>query len=206
MTRQSLTDRQQAILDFIVEAIQSRGYPPTLREISSHFDIASTQGVRRHIDALEKKGYLTRDSRARSIQLANDLLMSDLSDRVAMIPLLGEVAAGQPILAVENIEDQIPVCSDWLGINQEHFLLRVRGESMADAIQPGDLVLVEKQSTAHRGEIVVAMVEDEATVKRFYPEKDRVILRSDNPAFEDIVVFGNLSLLGRVSALIRKYR
>ncbi len=206
MNRQPLTDRQQEILDYLVEAIHTTGYPPTLRELSSHFGIASTQGIRRHIDALEKKGYLTRDSRARSIQLADDLLHGNLSDRVAVVPLVGEVAAGQPILASENVEDQIPICSDWLGVHQEHFLLRVRGESMAEAIQPGDLVLVERQSTAQVGEVVVAMVEDEATVKRFFPEKGRVVLRSDNPAFDDIIVTENLTLLGRVSALVRKYR
>lgn len=206
MNRPPLTDRQQTILDYIVETVQTQGYPPTLRELSAHFGISSTQGIRRHLDALEKKGYLSRESGARSLQLAPDLLESDLSGRVSMVPLLGEVAAGQPIFADEHVEEQVPVCSDWLGVSPEHFLLRVRGQSMADAILPGDLVLVERRTTANRGEIVVALVEEEATVKRFFPEPGRVVLRSDNPEFEDIVVTGDLRLLGRVTALIRKYR
>lgn len=206
MTRPELTDRQKSILSFIVETVQTGGYPPTLREISARFGISSTQGVRRHVDALEKKGYLTRDSRARSIQLAPDLLEGDLPNRVSLVPLLGEVAAGQPILAAENVEDKLPVCSDWLGVGHDYFLLRVRGNSMADAILPGDLVLVQRQPTAEPGEIVVAMIHDEATVKRFFPERGRVVLRADNPDFGDIVVTENLSILGRVTALIRKYR
>lgn len=202
--RPELTDRQQSILDFIVQSVQERGYPPTLREISDAFGIASTQGVRRHIDALEKKGYINRDSGARSIQVADDLMSHPSLERVEMLPLLGEVAAGQPIFAAENVEDRLPICADWLGVGQQHFLLKVRGDSMAEGIQSGDLVVVEKQPQAHKGEIVVALVEDEATVKRFYPERDRVVLRSDNPDYDDIVV-RDVSILGRVTALVRKY-
>lgn len=206
--RKDLTDRQQSILDFIVEEIQRQGYPPTLREISSRFGISSTQGVRRHIDALEKKGYIERDSGARSISVSSDILdLRDLLNRqdVVSIPLLGEVAAGQPIFADENVEERIAVSSDWIGPRGDHFFLKVRGFSMADSILPGDLVLVEKSPTAHNGEIVVALMEDEATVKRFYKLGSEVRLKSDNPEFEDIVPEGHLQILGRVTALMRRY-
>lgn len=200
-----LTDRQQDILDFIVEEIQRRGYPPTLREISSRFDISSTQGVRRHIDALEKKGYIVRESGARSISVASDIL--DLSQRhdVAEVPLLGEVAAGQPIFAEENLEDKIVVSTDWLGPRGEHFFLKVKGYSMADSILPGDLVLVEKTAVANNGEIVVALLEEEATVKRFFRSGGRVELRSDNPEYEHIIPQADFQILGRVTALMRRY-
>ena len=204
--REELTDRQKAILDFISEATRSKGYPPSIREISAHFGIQSTQGVLRHIDALEKKGFLKRDSRsARALQVTHKEAPEEPLN-VRMVPLLGTVAAGVPITAVENVEDQLPIASDWLSLSKDYFLLRVRGDSMAEAIQPGDLVLVERQGQPERGQIVVAMVDDEATVKRYHPEKGKVILRSDNPVYDDIVVTGNLEILGRVTALIRKYR
>ena len=204
-----LTDRQQAILDYLAEAIRERGFPPSIREISAHFKITSTQGVQRHLDALERKGYLERDSRARSIRLTNPGRAGSSPvplDIVRMVPLLGQVAAGQPIAALENVEEQVPIATDWLAMSQDYFLLRVRGLSMADAIQPGDMVLVERQPRAERGEIVVAQIEDEATVKRYYPEPGRVILRSDNPDYDDIIVTHDLTILGKVTALIRKYR
>lgn len=203
--RRELTDRQQSILDFIVEEIQRQGYPPTLREISTRFGISSTQGVRRHIDALEKKGYIERESGARSISVSSDILDLSSSQDVVSIPLLGEVAAGQPIFADENVEERIAVSTDWIGPRGEHFFLKVRGYSMADSILPGDLVLVEKTPTALNGEIVVALIEDEATVKRFYKKGSEIRLKSDNPEFEDIVPQGRLELLGRVTALMRRY-
>lgn len=209
MTRE-ITARQDEVLNFLIETVRERGYPPSIREISAHFNLQSTQGVQRHLEALEKKGCIKRDpnSKARAIQIAPHLMDSRTSvEEVRMIPLLGEVAAGVPITAVENVEDRLPIRSDWLGVSGESFLLRVRGRSMAEAIQPGDLVLVEKRATATNGEIVVALIEDEATVKRFWREKNRVVLRSDNPDFADIVVTESvpLQLLGRVTALIRKY-
>lgn len=207
MTRE-ITARQDEILSFLIDTVRERGYAPSIREISAHFNLNSTQGVQRHLEALEKKGFIRRDSKARAIRITPQLLEGQPGqDEVQMIPLLGEVAAGLPITAVENVEDRLPIRSDWLGVNKESFLLRVRGRSMAEAIQPGDLVLVEKHPTAQQGEIVVALIDDEATVKRFWREKERVILRSDNPDFADIVVTESqpLQLLGRVTALIRKY-
>ncbi|GMU51166.1 MAG: LexA repressor [Candidatus Xenobia bacterium] len=207
MTRE-ITARQDEVLNFLIETVRERGYAPSIREISAHFNLNSTQGVQRHLEALERKGFIRRDSKARAIQITPHLLEGQPGqDEVQMVPLLGEVAAGLPITAVENVEDRLPIRSDWLGVSGESFLLRVRGRSMAEAIQPGDLVLVEKRPTAQQGEIVVALIDDEATVKRFWREKERVILRSDNPDFADIVVTESqpLQLLGRVTALIRKY-
>jgi repressor LexA len=200
-----LTDRQQDILDFIVGEIQAKGYPPTLREISSRFDISSTQGVRRHIDALEKKGYITRESGARSLSVAHDILDLSLGQDMVSVPLLGEVAAGLPTFADEHVEDRITVSSDWLGPRGEHFFLKVKGYSMADSILPGDLVLVERVQVANNGEIVVAMLEDEATVKRFFRTGKKIELRADNPEFEDIIPEENFQILGRVTALMRRY-
>ena len=203
--RPELTNRQQDILNFIVQEIRKKGYPPTLREISGEFGISSTQGVRRHIDALEKKGYIERDSGARSISVSSDILDLSQSADVVSVPLLGEVAAGQPIFADNSVEDQIVVSSDWVGPKGEHFFLKVKGYSMADSILPGDLVLVEKAQVAHNGEIVVALIEDEATVKRFYRKGSEIRLRSDNPEFEDIIPQEQLQILGRVTALMRRY-
>ncbi len=203
--RQKLTDRQQSILDFILEEIRKKGYPPTLREISSRFDIASTQGVRRHIDALEKKGYIVRESGARSISVISESMEPGYGRDIVSIPLLGEVAAGSPILAAQDIEEQIPIGTDWLASSGEHFFLRVKGLSMADAILPGDLVLVERAQTARHGEIVVALLEDEATVKRLYRQGQEVRLCSDNPDYQDIIPEDDFQILGRVRALMRRY-
>ncbi len=205
MDRPKLTDRQQEILDFIVADIQTKGYPPTLREVANRFDIVSTQGVRRHIDALEKKGYINRESGARSLTVSSDILDLSLGKDVVSVPLLGEVAAGQPIFADNHVEDRITVSTDWLGPRGDHFFLKVKGFSMADSILPGDLVLVEKAPTANNGEIVVAMLESEATVKRYFREGKRVELRSDNPEFDHIIPQDEFSIVGRVTALMRRY-
>lgn len=207
MSTEKLTDRQQKILDYIVQKILDRRIPPTIREISDEFGIVSTQGTMRHLDALVKKGYIIREHGARSIRIPPHVMeMYRPPDPLRMLPVVGTVAAGPPIEAVQDIEDHLPIREDWLRVNDHSFFLRVRGESMAEAIQPGDLVLVEPGVNVSRGEIVVAMIDDEATVKRFLPESDRVILRSDNPSFADIVVARDFRVVGRVSALIRKYR
>jgi repressor LexA len=204
--KEELTDRQKAILEFIRESIKQRGFPPSIREISAQFAISSTQGVQRHLEALEKKGYIRKDPRAaRSLQITEEHATPSTLDGIRMIPLLGEVAAGKPITAIENHEGQLPISADWLSMGKDYFVLRVRGISMADAIQPGDMVLVERETRPEVGELVVAMIDEEATIKRFYPSADKVILRSDNPAFDDIVVQRDLNLLGKVTALIRKY-
>jgi repressor LexA len=205
--KNTLTDKQQNILEYISRAMEERGFPPSLREISSHFGIQSTQGVLRHLDALEKKGYLKRDAKtARSLQLTSRMSPED-SYGFAMIPVLGQVAAGVPIAAIENAEEHVPISKDWMSMGKDYFLLKVKGDSMAEAIQPGDLVLVEKQTRPERGQIVVAMWDEEATVKRFYREESKVILRSDNPSYQDIVLPSTtvLDIVGKVTGLIRKY-
>lgn len=202
-----LTERQQQILEFLVEAVEERGLPPTLREIADRFGIRSTHGVARHLEALERKGFIRRDSRARAIQVCPEVLRRrGAADSVGMVPLLAEVAAGQPITAVEDAEGFFPVPAEWLSSSSSNFLLRVRGRSMAEAIQPGDLVLVERCSTARNGEIVVARIEDEATVKRYYREPGRIVLRADNPDYDNLVFTDDVPILGRVTALFRRYR
>lgn len=202
----SLTDKQQLILDFVKSTIRERGFPPSVRDICQHFNIQSPQGAQRHLNALEKKGYLKRDPRlARSLSLTSLSQDPEVSDNSQWIPLLGDVAAGAPILAHEDVLEQIPLSKDWLNLGKDYFFLRIKGDSMAEAIQPGDLVLVERGTTASKGEIVVALLEEEATCKRFFPEKSRVLLRSDNPRYDDIVVTHDFRLIGRVKALVRKY-
>ncbi len=198
--------RQQQILSFIGQTSRQQGYPPTVREIAQHCGFRSTQAVSRHLDALEGMGLIQRGSGARSLRLAPGLQESEGTlQSIRMVPLIGEVAAGRPITAVQDFEDHLPLREDWLPVRTGAFFLKVRGDSMADGILPGDLVLVEPDVQVHRSEIVVAMIEDEATVKRFYPQADRVILRSDNPAYQDIVVARDFRVLGRVAALLRKY-
>src|SRR3954451_2903008 len=158
--RDALTDRQREILDFITRSIAKRGYPPPLGEIGSHFGIRSTNGVNDHLRALEKKGYLQReDMKSRALRPV------DTIGQLIEVPILGKVAAGQPLLAVENHEDSVKVDRFFLGQSREVFALRVKGESMIEAgIFDGDFVFVKKQLNATPGEIVVAMIEDEATV------------------------------------------
>lgn len=205
----SLTDRQKQILEFVINSINDRGYPPSVRDICRHFDIQSPQGAQRHLNALEKKGYLKRDARlARSLSVTNlseSLFGMTPSERPEWIPVIGDVAAGAPILAQEDVVEHLPLSKDWLGVDKDYFFLRIKGDSMAEAIQPGDLVLVERCKTASRGEIVVALLEDEATCKRYFPDKNKVYLRSDNPRYDDIVCTHDFGLIGKVKALVRKY-
>ena len=199
-----LTDRQRQVLDFISDSIRKRGYPPTLREIGSHFGIRSTNGVNDHLRALEKKGFLHREdlkSRAlRPLFTADDFVE---------VPVLGRVAAGQPMLAVENYEDSVKVDRFFIGQNREVFALRVKGDSMIEAgIFDGDYVFIRKQLQASSGEIVVAMIGDGATVKRYYPEGDTIRFQPANAAMSPIIVrkrdFRSVNLLGVVIGVYRK--
>ena len=207
-----LTERQAMVLSFISESINQRGYPPTIREIGEHLSIKSTNGVNDHLKALERKGYITReDMKSRALRpvdmnppapAANDNLIS--------VPLLGRVAAGAPILAYEDAEDTVRVDSFFLGSGgREVFALRVVGESMIeDGIHDGDYIFVRKQLTAQRGDTVVALIEDEATVKRYYPEGDRIRFQPANSAMKPIYVnrtdFKRTMLLGIVVGVYRK--
>ncbi len=210
-TRGTLTDRQREILDFITQSIRDRGYPPTLREIGLHFGIKSTNGVNDHLRALEKKGYLQREdlkSRAlRPVGVRGPLRAPTREEDMVDVPLVGRVAAGAPLLAVENIEDTVKVDRFFIGQTREVFALRVKGESMIeDGIFDGDFIFVRKQLHANRGDIVVAMIEDEATVKRYYPEGETIRFQPANSAMEPIIVRDrDVEIRGVVVAVLRKY-
>jgi repressor LexA len=219
-----LTERQEKILAFIKKSIVDQGYPPTIREIGEYFGIRSTNGVNDHLKALERKGYLQRGelkSRALSVieggrsskvtafPKRRELTVAGGGD-VAEIPVVGKVAAGAPILAQENITDHVRIDSVLLGDSGKRvFALRVAGDSMiGDGIFDGDYIFVKKQLQAHPGEIVVAMIEDEATVKRFYPEGDRVRFQPSNPRLKPIYVhkdeFRETQIIGVVVGVYRK--
>ncbi len=213
-----LTQRQQMVLDFIRSSIVDRGYPPTLREIGSRMGIRSTNGVNDHLRALEKKGHLQREdlkSRALRPTAAPGASSSTGVGRGDMVevPLVGRVAAGLPLLAVENVQDTVHVDRFFIGQTREVFALRVKGESMIeDGIFDGDYIFVKKQLQASRGDIVVAMISgpsgDEATVKRYYPEGDSIRFQPANAAMQPIIVrkkdFRSVNLIGTVVGLYRK--
>jgi repressor LexA len=212
-TRGILTDRQREILDFISQSIRERGYPPTLREIGLHFGIKSTNGVNDHLRALEKKGYLQREdlkSRAlRPVGARGPMRAPSREEDMIDVPLVGRVAAGAPLLAVENIEDTVKVDRFFIGQTREVFALRVKGDSMIeDGIHDGDYLFVRKTATAREGEIVVALIEDEATCKRYYPEGDRIRFQPGNKTMAPIYVhksqFRSTMILGQVVGVYRK--
>jgi repressor LexA len=211
-TRGILTDRQREILEFITQSIRERGYPPTLREIGLQFGIRSTNGVNDHLRALEKKGYLQREdlkSRAlRPVSASRGEARAHHRD-VVDVPVIGRVAAGAPLLAVENVQDTVQVDRFFIGQTREVFALRVKGESMIeDGIFDGDYIFVRKQLQASRGDIVVAMIGDEATVKRYFPEGDSIRFQPANSAMQPIIVkkrdFKSVNLVGVVIGVYRK--
>jgi repressor LexA len=182
-----LTKRQRSILEYIIEFIRDNGYPPTLVEIGGHFDIASTNGVNDHLLALERKGYITRTSKARSIHVTEKAAADLYKNDAGALPLVGRVAAGQPILAQENVENHIVV--DARRATPGSYCLRVHGDSMIeDGIMEGDILVVDASRPPRPGDVVVALVEDEATVKHFHPRGDAVELRPANAAMDSIVV------------------
>jgi repressor LexA len=214
---EDITDRQKEILTFIQRTTEERGFPPTIREIGEQMDIRSTNGVNDHLKALERKGFLTRgEQQSRSLVPTKRARMilglgAKRSDPTMLdIPLLGRVAAGAPILAQENVEDTVRIDSFLLGGNgKEVFALRVKGNSMIeDGIHDGDFIFVKKAPNAAVGEIVVALIEDEATVKRYFPEGDRIRFQPANKDMEPIYVekseFRQTMILGRVVGVYRK--
>lgn len=187
------------ILDFINQHISQAGYPPTLREIAKQFGIKGISAIKKHLDALETKGYLSRTKGARAIEMTN-------RSQSLSVPILGQVAAGQPILAEENILGTLALDSSMIR-GKESFLLTVKGDSMINAgILEGDLVLVRPQSQAQNGEIVVVMVEDEATVKRFYHRGHQIILAPENPNHRPITLTkkDEIRILGKVTGVVRR--
>ncbi len=207
MARDDISSRQREILDLILETVQERGYPPSVREIGEAVGLSSPSTVHSHLSALVKAGYLRRDpSKPRAIEVTDpgrdviDLRRAPVRD----VPLVGRIAAGSPILADEDIEKILPLPTEFVG-NDPVFMLRVRGDSMIDAgIFDGDLVVVRRQPEASNGEIVAALIgDDEATVKRLRREDDRVLLISENPAYAPLVFTEDVRVLGKVIAVFR---
>ncbi|MDD6352200.1 MAG: transcriptional repressor LexA [Lachnospiraceae bacterium] len=200
-----ITEKQQEILDFLKNEILSKGYPPSVREICEAVHLKSTSSVFSHLEKLEKNGYIRRDpTKPRAIEIIDDNF--NLTRReVVNVPLIGQVAAGQPILATQNIENYFPIPSEYMP-NQQSFLLRVRGESMINiGIFDGDLILVKKQPTCENGDIVVALVDDSATVKRFFREKDHIRLQPENDSMDPIIV-PDCQILGKVFGVFRFFK
>jgi repressor LexA len=200
-----LSQRQEAIINFIRLQVKEKGYPPSVREIGEAVGLKSSSTVHGHLSRLEKKGLIRRDpTKPRAIELLEHDPASEYDVETVNVPLLGKVTAGQPITAIENIEDYYPLPKRMVGEENSSFLLRVQGDSMINAgIHDGDYVIVKKQRTANNGEIVVAMTEDdEATVKRFYKEQNRVRLQPENDMMEPIIL-SNVTILGKVTGLMR---
>ena len=180
-----LTRRQEEILNFIIENIREDGYPPTIAEIGGKFGIASTNGVNDHLLALEKKGYIERSSKARGIHVTGKAAVGLYNNESGMAPLLGRVAAGQPLLAEENIEDYVPVDASMAG--PETYCLTVTSDSMIeDGILDGDIIIVDQRRQPRRNDVVVALVNDEATVKHFHRDGDTIELRPANAAMQPL--------------------
>lgn len=201
---QILSAKQQQILDCIKKSLKDKGYPPSVRELCLAVGLSSTSTVHSHLNTLERKGFIRRDpSKPRTIEVLDEKA-NWLEDHVNAVPIVGKVTAGLPILAVENIEDYFPLPKQ-IARQDETFILHVKGTSMINAgIMDGDQIIVRKQSEAHNGEIVVAMIEDEVTVKRFFKEKDRIRLQPENDTMDPIYV-PDVQILGKVIGLFRLY-
>jgi repressor LexA len=202
MAQEKITPKQQEILQYIKETILKKGYPPAVREICEAVHLKSTSSVHSHLETLEEKGYIRRDpTKPRTIEIIDDCFNLTRRD-VVNVPILGTVAAGQPLYAEENIENYYPIPSDLLP-NGETFMLKVRGNSMINAgILEGDQIIVEHCTTAVNGEIVVALVDDSATVKRFFKENGHYRLQPENDSMDPIIV-DHVEILGKVIGLFR---
>ena len=197
-----ITKKQTEILEYIKSQILNKGYPPSVRDICTAVNLKSTSSVHAHLETLEKNGYIRRDpTKPRAIEIIDDNF--NLTRReVVNVPLIGQVAAGQPLLAVENITSYFPIPAEFIP-KEEVFMLNVKGESMVNAgIYDGDQIIVKQQSTASNGEIVVALVDDSATVKRVYKENGHIRLQPENDFMEPIIV-DSCEIIGKVIGLIR---
>lgn len=205
MSKGKITDKQREILEYIKDTILAKGYPPAVREICEAVHLKSTSSVHSHLETLEKNGYIRRDpTKPRTIEILDDDFALTRREMVN-VPVIGTVAAGMPILAEENIEDYMPIPVEMLP-NKEVFMLKVKGESMIDAgIFNNDKVIVAKQETAKNGEMVVALVEDSATVKTFYKENGHIRLQPENASMDPIIV-DDVQILGKVIGLFRMMR
>ena len=197
-----ITEKQQEILDCIKQEILNKGYPPTVRELCDAVNLKSTSSIHSHLETLEKNRYIRRDpSKPRTIEIVDDNF--NLTRReVVNVPIVGEIAAGQPILAVQNIDNYFPVPAEYMP-NQQTFMLKVKGDSMINAgIFNGDTLIVKQQDTARNGEIVAALVDDSATVKTFYKEDGHIRLQPENDSMDPIIV-PDCQILGVVFDVFR---
>ena len=215
LSKEEMTDlnkRERAILKFIEKQINEKGYPPSVREIGKAVGLKSTATVHGYLAKLQEKGYIKKEQqKGRTLKLLKGGLGENKptekpvysGKELVDVPVIGKITAGQPILAVENVTDTFPIPIDFVG-NSESFMLTVRGESMIEAgILDGDYILVKRQNDARNGQIVVALIEDEATVKTFYKEKDHIRLQPENSTMEPIIV-PDCKILGKVAGVFRK--
>lgn len=207
-----LSPRQKQTFDVIVAHIKDHGLPPTIREIMAKLKVAYPRGVQRHLEGLEKKGYITRDSRSRGITLAKRFreqarqAMEDLSDKIAQVPILGRIPAGGPMLAEENIEDWVTLPTDLTKGKRDVFILRAQGDSMIGAgIFDGDLLIIQPTETAENGDIVAALIGDDATVKRLVKRRDATYLKPENPKYQNIYPDQDWHIQGKVMAVVRPH-
>lgn len=205
MGQGKISAKQQEILEYIKSQILERGFPPSVRDICEAVHLKSTSSVHSHLETLEKNGYIRRDStKPRAIEILDDSFQL-MRREMANVPIVGRVAAGEPILAEQNIESYFPIPTEFLPNNQT-FLLKVRGESMINAgILNGDYVLVEQAQTARNGDMVVALIEDGATVKTFYREEGVIRLQPEND-FMDPIIVTDVSIMGKVIGVFRFFR
>ena len=197
-----ITEKQSQILEYIKSEILNKGYPPSVRDICQAVNLKSTSSVHSHLETLEKNGYIRRDpTKPRTIEIIDDNF--NLGRReVVIVPMVGTVAAGQPILAIENIDNYFPIPSEYMP-NEETFMLKVKGESMINAgILDGDNILVKRQNTAKNGDMVVALVEDSATVKTFYKENGHIRLQPEND-YMDPIILPDVEIIGKVFGVFR---
>ena len=204
MSKGNITAKQTEILEYIKEVTLSRGYPPTVREIGEAVGLKSSASVHAHLATLEKNGYIRRDpSKPRAIEIVDDDFALTRKE-YAQIPIVGRVAAGEPLLAEENIQDYFPIPAEMLP-NDQIFMLIVKGDSMINAgIFDGDKVIVRQKNSAQNGDIVVALIEDGATVKTFYNEGDHIRLQPENPDYDPIIV-KDVAILGEVIGVFRLF-
>ncbi|MBQ4068955.1 MAG: transcriptional repressor LexA [Lachnospiraceae bacterium] len=203
MATGKITAKQQEILDYIRDCLLNKGYPPSVREICDAVKLKSTSSVHSHLETLEKNGYIKRDpSKPRTIEILDDNA-SMIRQEMVNIPVVGRVAAGEPILANENIESYFPIPAEFVP-RGDTFMLKVKGDSMINVgIYSGDTIMVESCNTARNGDIVVALIDDSATVKTFYKEKDYIRLQPENDDMEPIIVRDEVTIVGKVFGLFR---
>lgn len=206
MSRSALSAKQEQILEYLKDCILKKGYPPAVREICEAVHLKSTSSVHAHLATLEEKGYIRKDpTKPRAIEILDDNFNLGRRELVN-VPIIGTVTCGEPILAVEHIDGYFPVPPEYLKTTKNTFMLKVKGDSMINAgIFDGDLVMVEETNTARNSDIVVALIDDSATVKTFYKENGHIRLQPENDHMDPIIVEGDMSILGKVIGLFRTF-